>query len=128
MEQLEHSLDLVGGKVYAEVIVTGRHVAIYSLSSHEQGQGNAFKALRDLRGKFGAKTISAHDVGDPGTQSHAFWVHAKERGLVNSLYDDLDQLICEEPLAPARPPILPFSPPVSDHDAGQQLNPAVPTR
>lgn len=61
-------------------------LGFHEISSMEPGKGNAERLLRWLRER--CPSIGAHDPGEPGTGSRAFWDKMAEKGLLDWTEDD----------------------------------------
>ena len=81
------------GTVEADVIGRiGEKLDIYDFLSKNSGKGNAKRALIELKNKY--NHIHVHGIGcSSNDSSWKFWVHMKNSGFVDYLYDDYDKKI-----------------------------------
>lgn len=78
---------LKGFDVHAELSGDpGESLGFHEITSVKAGKGNAERLLRWLRGK--CPSIGAHDPGEPGSDSRAFWDKMAERGLLDWIDED----------------------------------------
>lgn len=66
-------------------------VLIYEFSSQSAGSGNGERALRWLQANYASIEVS--DPGEPGTPSRAFWDRMCDKGLVDAMEDDANNVI-----------------------------------
>ncbi len=88
----EAQLAIPETSVVANVIVyrnaDGSHVVqIYEWSSLKPGKGETNKALACLRRQYPG-IITAHDCGNPGDESYAYWQHQLAKERIDFAYDD----------------------------------------
>lgn len=86
---------LVHGSVdpftYTERGKRKKGLAIYEFWSDVPGQGNAKRALQELRKTY--KWIVVIDIGRPRTNSRKFWLKMAKDGFVDELEDDENKTV-----------------------------------
>lgn len=80
-----HNFEYLGVTAYIE-FGDGDGIGIYEFSSHNPGTGEAKKALKYLKRKYGY--IEVIDPGDPDDDSFKFWEAMLRQGLVDDLQDE----------------------------------------
>jgi hypothetical protein len=81
-----------GFHVYAELLGDPKQcLGIMSFSSGESGQGNGERAMRWLKEHVPA--IHVYDPGQPGTEAFAFWKRMCDKGIIDSMEDEDNNII-----------------------------------
>jgi hypothetical protein len=80
------------GKVTGLLGKYKNELTIYSWQSYDDGNGNTVEALKLLRKKF-TKIIVSEIGGSPQDSSWRYWIHMREKGLVDILEESYDKLV-----------------------------------
>lgn len=75
---------------------------IYTFFSQSPKRGQAAKTLELLKREFGS--LSVTDIGDPGEESHQFWIHMIQKGLIEVAYDPDGNEITKNPTSTLQNP------------------------
>jgi hypothetical protein len=72
--------------------ISGNILTIYEWCSSSPGAGNTSSALRNLLKTY--NSIEVKDIGaSPSDSSWQYWLHMRANGLVERLYDGMNELI-----------------------------------
>lgn len=84
-----------GFGVHSELLGSPQNgLGVMTFSSLVNGRGNAEKALRWLKGQCPA--LHVYDPGQPEDESFAFWKHMCDKGLVDTMEDEDNNVIYRE--------------------------------
>jgi hypothetical protein len=108
--EIDGDVDFPG--VHANIVANkGKYAAIYSWSGDGSGRTRAaLAALKDFAG-----TVGAVDIGEEGSESFKYWTKMQAEGLVDELFDDLENMI---------PPPMSQNVPMPQDEMRQPANPA----
>jgi hypothetical protein len=82
----------LGGKVTAQLGKYKHELTIYSWRSYDEGNGNTVETLKLLRKKFTKIIVS--EIGEtPQDSSWKYWLHMRDKGLVDILEESYDKLV-----------------------------------
>ena len=91
-DELFYDFKTVDGLVTGLVGISGHVLAIYEWRSLTARKGNTNSALRSLRKSY--QTLEVKDIGaDSNDSSWQYWLHIRAKGLVERLYDGMNELI-----------------------------------